>query len=690
MVRLPAWIYDLPFRCGIAVAVLVVTIGGALAYTATRPHLYEASARIWVQAKLPSEIPGQQGNAVFAPLTYFFNSPITTAAEVMNSSVVLTEATRLFRERFPDLQTPTVNEIRTALKVQPVKDADIIIFSYRDGQAKRAYAIVASVLDAFIHVNSTQASSSAVQSRIFLERQLEAAKAKYADARHKVKEFQEQNKAVDLPAQTSALLVQTAELRKQIDEARATATEERAKIIELTSQLNARPQEGETSSEADDAILETLEKKLADDEVRLVELRSRLLESHPRVERLKSSIEKTRKLIHDRLRTARKHAGSESVAATGVRLREKLLGDLSEARSNESAANNRVILLVKTLEKVNSKIETLPEQQKKLSEITRAESVSVEALNNIERGLHSARLLESVASETSNIQVIDRPELPERATAASLVRNVAVGSAFGFLLAGSLFFGLMYTDPYIRKYQHIKAYLDLPVLGWVGGKGLDQTLRQIHGVRFSIRNWLKSSSNRIVLLSQLPGEGKTAIAAALAKSFAQSGIRTLLVDCHLGNPGLSALLNVSPSVGISDVMSNTNTLAAEELSSTIRELTPHLFFLDAGTRSEQNDVSLMKSALLRIATQYQVVIFDTPPLSDSAGALALLDSESNVILATGLAHATKQSLQLLAAQFKQQSTGYSGIVLTHATEADFAGTLAPKSTELTPEPTAVW
>jgi succinoglycan biosynthesis transport protein ExoP len=58
----------------------------------------------------------------------------------------------------------------------------------------------------------------------------------------------------------------------------------------------------------------------------------------------------------------------------------------------------------------------------------------------------------------------------------------------------------------------------------------------------------------IGVVSCLPGEGKSLVAANLAGLISASGVRTLVVDADLRNPGLSKMLASAPEVGLVDVL----------------------------------------------------------------------------------------------------------------------------------------
>lgn len=64
----------------------------------------------------------------------------------------------------------------------------------------------------------------------------------------------------------------------------------------------------------------------------------------------------------------------------------------------------------------------------------------------------------------------------------------------------------------------------------------------------------KGSGKIIGITSSLPNEGKSSIAAALARLTAQAGARTILVDCDLRNPSLAKAFELAPKFDLLDVI----------------------------------------------------------------------------------------------------------------------------------------
>jgi succinoglycan biosynthesis transport protein ExoP len=128
---------------------------------------------------------------------------------------------------------------------------------------------------------------------------------------------------------------------------------------------------------------------------------------------------------------------------------------------------------------------------------------------------------------------------------------------------------------------------------------------------------LKRSVTVDGMTSALPNEGKTTIGAAFALLVAQTGARTVLVDCDLRHPALSRILAPRAEHGILDVISGKKPL--EDVLWT--EPTTNLSFLPGPANSRVvHSSEILASPALRtlfndLREQYDYVIVDLPPLA---------------------------------------------------------------------------
>ncbi|WP_269799363.1 CpsD/CapB family tyrosine-protein kinase [Bacillus sp. FJAT-42315] len=118
----------------------------------------------------------------------------------------------------------------------------------------------------------------------------------------------------------------------------------------------------------------------------------------------------------------------------------------------------------------------------------------------------------------------------------------------------------------------------------------------------------------LMVTSPSPGEGKSTTAANLAIVFAQQGKKVLLVDADLRKPTMHHTFNIFNSVGLTNVLTKQKALSATVQQSQLDQL--HI--LCSGpippNPAELLGSYMMAEFLQEVYQEYEVVIFDTPPV----------------------------------------------------------------------------
>jgi succinoglycan biosynthesis transport protein ExoP len=125
-----------------------------------------------------------------------------------------------------------------------------------------------------------------------------------------------------------------------------------------------------------------------------------------------------------------------------------------------------------------------------------------------------------------------------------------------------------------------------------------------------------SNGKTIGIVSALPGEGKTTVAASFAAFVARSGSRTLLIDGDLRNPSISNMLGYVGEPGLLDIVANKKLVS----DLTIHDQRYNFDFLPASTRIRPTNSSdilnspQVKQMLKTAANDYDYILVDLPPI----------------------------------------------------------------------------
>jgi polysaccharide biosynthesis transport protein len=140
-------------------------------------------------------------------------------------------------------------------------------------------------------------------------------------------------------------------------------------------------------------------------------------------------------------------------------------------------------------------------------------------------------------------------------------------------------------------------------------------------LRASIDQSWRGAQNQcrvIMVSSAVPGEGKTSIALALARTYSQSGKNVLLIDADLRKPSLYKHIATEPKEGLLEYLAGVRTLAASSEFFLRDPLSTTSLVLGGGRPLQATDQLLQSNtfaALIDLArSRVDFVIIDTSPL----------------------------------------------------------------------------
>jgi polysaccharide biosynthesis transport protein len=282
----------------------------------------------------------------------------------------------------------------------------------------------------------------------------------------------------------------------------------------------------------------------------------------------------------------------------------------------------------------------------------------------------------------TNIQVIDKAEVPGVPVLPNARRDMLVAALGGCLLALGLAFGFEYFDSRIKSPEEIKTHLGLPFLGLVPAvatsteSGEAPLLQSDIPVAFSesiraLRTAVLFSSaeegaHSIVVTSTGPSEGKTVISSSLAITLAQAGQRTLVVDADMRRPRMHEALGRPQEPGLSNVLVGETTLAQAARPTSV----PNLSILAAG-QIPPNPAELLGSKkyaelMVELKKRYDWIVIDAPPVMPVTDASIVANTAGGVVFVIGSEMTPRQTAATAVEQLRSANAKFVGAVLNRA------------------------
>jgi capsular exopolysaccharide synthesis family protein len=224
-------------------------------------------------------------------------------------------------------------------------------------------------------------------------------------------------------------------------------------------------------------------------------------------------------------------------------------------------------------------------------------------------------------------------------------RDAVLGAFAGVLLAILAITVWTLLDTRVRSEEALRRITDLPVLGGIprrkdghrvalvvaepNGTGAEAYRRVRSSLRFAA---VEHSISAIAVTSSIPGEGKTSTAVNLALTYAEAGLRVLLVDADLRRPMVAETLGLENSVGLTTMLVG----AVDFEDASLPWGDTSLWVLPAG-EVPPNPAELLASArmteLLReLRGKFDVMVVDTAPLLSVSDATIIAQSVDTTIV----------------------------------------------------------
>jgi capsular exopolysaccharide synthesis family protein len=291
---------------------------------------------------------------------------------------------------------------------------------------------------------------------------------------------------------------------------------------------------------------------------------------------------------------------------------------------------------------------------------------------------------------SSNIQILDRSEVPRSPFSPNKSRNILLSLMIGLFGGIGLAFFAEYLDNTVKTPEDIEKKIMMPSLGLVPLYkspenqiklpvefiSYSDTKSQISEAYTSIRTFLLFSTagkppKVMMVTSARREEGKTTTSVNTAISLTKSDARVIIIDADMRRPRMHKVFKVSNTKGLSSFLSGN-----EEFSASLIRKTriPGLDIMPSGPLPP-NPAELLSSFRLRdlvdgLCPLYNFIIFDTPPILGLADAAITSTRTDGVIMVVRSGETPKEAARQAKKILESVNAKVLGVVLNAINESN--------------------
>lgn len=661
-------------------ALVVMSVAGAVVYTTRQTPIYQATASVQVEPKLPDLLgTGDMFNVAGASAEYYKQqkqvlSSFTLIGKTIEQNdlipKLLSESERagLTHDAMLDLAT---RRLQDNLTVRYPEADRIFYVSVKSPSPEDAKAIADAHISTYeSYAKGLLALSSNTASEA-LQAEFTEAETKLRAAEQKIYDFQAKNDmvAVTIEAQQSLVQSNILAFTTKLNDARADEIKLAAKIAQMKKEEGEDVLANPIIMMGDNPSYETLRTQYFTEKIHLLELEKDLGPKNPDYVVQKQKVDLLYSALQGEIKILLR--GTEHLYAAQLQTNAGLSGEVEKYKQEAKKLSPLIAIY---------------------NELLREKKEFDDKYNILRARLSSMQMTGSLSSIISNVRGLDRAQLPTKPVSPNMRTNVSMAAVFALVVGIGIIFLLVFLDRSIKSAADATQAAQAPVLGVIpqltasdlDGKNDDRTRdmyvhenpkSSIAECCRSLRtNILFSAADRqlktIVVCSANQREGKTTSVIYLGTTMAQSGQRTLLIDTDMRRPRLHKSTGVTLAPGLSNLL-----IGDDNYDALIKPTeVPNMFVLPCGP-TPPNPAELLLThrfevVLGELAKRFDRIILDSPPIQPVTDAIVLSKRVDGVILVVRASKTMRDELRRSAKMVRDVGGSIVGVIVNELDARD--------------------
>jgi capsular exopolysaccharide synthesis family protein len=652
---------------GGAVALLFILIGLAQPSTYTASGLVMVNPRpesVMADAEVLGPMPAAEA-AIESEREVIVSRPVVgrlVDAQDLTSSPIWNRASNA-----ADVRESTISAVQRSVSASRRGESYVLQVSAEAPNAEEAQRIANGLIDAYFETQSVARIDATERANVWLSQRLDSLREDLQNAEVAMENYRAENNLMQVHG-ASFTEQRALELQSAIQLARSKVAGAEARLRQIEDMRRRGLASDTNANVLSSGVISGLRAQQAAVARQEAELRTRYGANHPALARiaaeradLDSQVRAEIQRITANLRDEVEVARAELAVLTGD---ERGLGA-------QLASDNQSLLKLREFERsVEARRTVYEELLARFNEIAGLESLKV--------------------ADVRLVQAAVAPGAPSSPNVGfTLALGLAVGAVAGLLagLVRELLDDTVTSARDVEREVGTPALMTIPELdrdalravahegngpaAYLVRKPLSSFSESVDALRFAIirRNGGGRGAQVVAVTSVFPGDGKTTVSLALARSAAPT-MKTIIVDCDLRRRTLSLTHTRNVSQGLGEVLAGSGRLEASLKPDTLS----HATILPASGRDCNPRVLFSSDAfpqlLERLRAQYDLVVLDCPPALVVADTRLIAEHADGVLLVARWSRTPVRAVSAALSRLKESNARIFGVVMNRVDPRD--------------------
>ena len=545
--------------------------------------------------------------------------------------------------------------------------------SVRSSSPFEAKTIANNIAKNFRNLKISKQRENIRYSYKFVDKQLKEVQKKLKNAENELTNYQSKEQLVSIDERSRNLIDFLSNLETEKFQTSLELAEYTNKADDLQVQMMKKGYVDQTyltppTNQQIDSPFPSLLSQLSDLELKKLELLQKRTESHPDVKILTNQI--------NQIKTNLSKYNNNTITAYKI---------LIDAIKKKRQKINRLI------DEYTYKLNSLPGKQNRLAELLRHKNVYEKMFTLLLDKREEMRIAE--LSKIQDLIILESASNPTKSISPNKKKNYIAALFLGLVLGLVGLFVFEFTDKKMNDIYEIERDFNFPILSVIPPYTksiktqissttsvskrfvtlLDEAFNYKEAYRVletKLNHCIDKDNKYLMITSSEENAGKTTTTANLALTMAYSNKRVLIIDCDIRKPQIAEMFGMEKDVPglinyLQDESDTPNIYKPVKISGHASTLV-NIDILPSGSVSNISGEILGSKKMEKMLQQlnyYDVILFDTPPITRVADALSLGKLVKNTLLVVRPGVSLKESVSWATTEIKAANIHLCGTVV---------------------------